>query len=224
MTVRYTSIGMEITVDARTLYVALAGVVDGGGRAVVELLAPVPADEGTGMVAALYRDLPVDQVVVNPNGNGVSRSELGAAWVPLLEVTGVQLGEAVARFKIWTRSGRLKHRGHRDLTVAARAAEVKRSVSGVEQIVRRDAVVDPAALLSAQLAVFGLPADLSEGGGLAPDDVGVFSGPVSGSGPFGGDLASAAAWINAGRRPVPGPRLPEGDLSAVRDWPGIRRP
>jgi hypothetical protein len=200
----YTSIGVEITVDARTLYVAVAGVATAGRKAVVELLPPVDAGEGLGMVAALYRDLRVDAVVVNPNGNGVSRSELAAALVPLLEVTTVQLGEAVARFKIWSRSGRLKHRGHRDLTVAARAAEVRRSMSGVEQMVRRDAAVDPAALLAAQLAVFGLPADLSEGGGLGPDDVYV--------------------GFAADTTPPPVGITPVGVTPQLVSWPGIHRP
>jgi hypothetical protein len=192
----YTSVGLEITRDARTVYVAVAGVAAVGRRAVVELLPPVPADEATGRVAALSRDLPIDHVVVDPDGNGVARSELRAAFVPLLEVTATQRGEAAARFKMWTRGGRLTHRGHRDLTVAARAAEVKRSVSGVEQMVRRDAAVDPAALLAAQLAVFGLAADLTEGG-LGPDDVYI-----------------------GGWEPGPAP-LREG---ALPDWPGARIP
>jgi hypothetical protein len=160
--VKYTSVGVDVTADLSTCYVALAGVVAGGGAAVVDLTAPTAVDTAVAVIEDLWVRLDIDHVVLDPatNGGKALRSGLEARGVGLLLVTPAQRDEAAARFVIWTRAGVLKHTGHRDLTLAARAAETRQTPSGVTQMVRRGATVDPAALVAAQLATWGLPADL----------------------------------------------------------------
>ena len=206
----WSSVGLEIDQDARIVYVARAGIVQLHVRAVVELLPPVAAEAAAGLVAALCRDHDVDRVVVDPDGPGVPTAELRALGIVPEPLSAGQRAEAQARFKMWSRSGKLKHRGHRDLTLAARAAQVRRSVSGAERLIRRDAQVDQAALLAPTWAVFGLPADLS-GEGLGPDDVHVgFESSRRDPSVLPPHLAEQQRLIDLGITPP------------VPNWPGMR--
>ena len=154
--VAFTSLGVEISADRYAVWLALAGERD--TAVVVELLPPVDpfTVDAVGHVADLIGQHPVAEVVVNPAGNAATLVDpLRARGVPLLLPDASGMVKAWGTFHDRTVAGTLKHRGHRDLTEAMRLAVGRRTVGGAQAVDRR-AVKDPAPLVAAELAVYGL--------------------------------------------------------------------
>ena len=152
----YTSLGVEIAADRYAVWLALAGERD--TAVVVELLDPVDpfTVDAVGHVADLIGEHPIAACVVNPAGNAATLVDpLRARGVPLLLPDASGMVKAWGTFHDRTVAGTLKHRGHRDLTEAMRLAVGRRTVGGAQQVDRR-AVRDPAPLVAAELAVYGL--------------------------------------------------------------------
>ena len=97
---------------------------------------------------------PIDAVGIDPRSSAATLVEgLTAEGMPVQLADATAMAVAFGRFIDWTKSGRLKHRGDRALTEAARQAEAKRSTSGA-QSVDRGAHADPAPFVAAELAVW----------------------------------------------------------------------
>jgi hypothetical protein len=162
--VSYTALGVEIAADRYAVWVALAGVADDGVW-IVELFDPVNPFEVDVVetIVALTTQHPVTVVAVNPQGNAATLVDpLKARGMPLLLPDTSGMVKAWGEFHDRTVAGTLKHRGHRDLTTAARLAVGRRTAAGAQQVDRR-AGRDAAPVVAAELAVYGLAA-----GGLGP--------------------------------------------------------
>jgi hypothetical protein len=203
----YTVVGVDVTDDLETVRIAMAGVVEGGGQAIVDAFRPLPVETAAVEVDRLCELHPIERVVVWLGGNAVGiAGELHAVRpYEMRELTDKDHDGAIIRFHQWTAAKRLLHTGHRDLTAAAQAAKITRAPSGLLRIVRRGSAVDLAVLGCAQNAVWGLPADLSEDGGLGIADVHVAWQPSRDPAALPPHLQEQARLLELGLGP---------------DWPG----
>jgi hypothetical protein len=166
----YTTIGVEITQNRATTWIALAGAVD-EERVTVELLDPFTGPAAVPLLMDLYAQHPIERVALDPlSASATLIDGLQAECVPLMLVNAQQLAVAFGRFIDWTAAGKLKHRGNRALTDAVREAVSRRTTSGAQRVDRASPSSDPAPLLAAELAVLAL-GDIGTAGGLGIGDV-----------------------------------------------------
>src|SRR5215212_1146716 len=151
-TITRTTAGVEIAADRSVTWVALAGW--SGETAVVELLDPLDGTDTATEIARLTAGC--STVVLDPRSNAATLIA-DLTGVPLTLASSSDLAIAWGRLIDWLKSGRLKYRGHDDLSAAVRTALARRSSSGAEFLDRRRS--DPAPVVAAELAVFALNGD-----------------------------------------------------------------
>lgn len=163
--VNFSALGVEISGDRSKTWIARAGR-NSRGLIVVQLDDPSPGTDAIGRIVQLWTKSGIDHVLLDPHSQSATlAAPLANEGLPLREVSARDMAAAHGIFLDALLAGQLKHRGHPALGVAVRAA-AERPLAGARAVDRRAG--DPAPMVAAELAVFGVP---DEAEGLGPEDV-----------------------------------------------------